>query len=187
MTGKKLSLADQRRSTPEGRIGMAAARLAISASRMLAAAFSARNDVDQKALARLIGVTEGRVSQVLHGDGNVHVATLARYMTALGYEVELTAKAVDPAAPPLKARAPRRSKRAARERRYMVFQYQMDTLRDNAVGVETIELTTEPGQDPPLVLSRPVLVHNGESGERSAQSAASELIRERATRAFARV
>jgi transcriptional regulator with XRE-family HTH domain len=186
MTEKKLSLADQRRSTPEGRISMAAARLAISASRMLASAFSARADIDQKALAGLIGVTEGRVSQVLHGDGNVHVATLARYMTALGYEVELTAKSVDASAPPLKARKPRRSKRPNRDRRPLVLQYQMGTLRDTGVGVETIELTAEPGEAPPMVLTRPVLVSHGEPGERTAQSAASDLIRERAIKAFAR-
>lgn len=186
MTEKKLSLVDQRRSTPEGRMGLAAARLAMSASRMLAAAFSARADIDQKALAKLVGVTEGRVSQVLRSDGNVHVATLARYMAALGYEVELTAKSVDVSAPPLKARTPRRSKRPTRDRRPIVRQYQMETYRDAGIGVETFELATKPGETPPMVMTRPVLVNHGEPGERTSQSAASELIRERATKAFAR-
>lgn len=186
MTEKKLSLADQRRSTPEGRMGMAAARLAISASRMLAAAFSARSDIDQKALAHLIGVTEGRVSQVLHGDGNVHVATLARYMTALGYEVELTAKGIDAHVPPISAPTPRRSRRVPRDRRPIVFRYQMDTLRDSGVGTETIELTAGPGETPPVVLNCAVLVSHVEAGERSARSAASKLVRERTTKAFAK-
>lgn len=186
MTEKKLSLADRRRSTPEGRMGMAAARLAISTARMLNAAFSARSDIDQKALAGLVGVTEGRVSQVLHGDGNVHVATLARYMSALGYELELVAKPVTTDAPPLKARTPRRSKRPNRDRRPIVLLYQMGTLRDAGVGMETIELITEAGETPPMVLTRPVLVNQGEVGERTTQSAASELVQERAIKAFAR-
>lgn len=186
MTVKKLSLVDQRRSTPEGRMGLAAAKLAMSAARMLTAAFSTRSDIDQKALAKLVGVTDGRVSQVLHGDGNVHIGTLGRYMAALGYELELTAKVLDPEAPPLRLPAPRRSKRVVRDRGPIVLKYQLDTLRDSGVGSETIELTASPGETPPLALSTPVLVTHGETGEWPARSAASELIRERANKAFAR-
>ena len=46
----------------------------------------------QKELAETLGVTPGRVSQLLHGDGNVRIASLARAMDALGYEVFLSAE-----------------------------------------------------------------------------------------------
>ncbi|MHA7209681.1 helix-turn-helix domain-containing protein [Arthrobacter sp. MDT1-65] len=49
----------------------------------------------QSALAKALGVTEGRVSQVLNGDGNVRIATLARFLKAAGYELDLKAKHVD--------------------------------------------------------------------------------------------
>ncbi|MFJ6374152.1 helix-turn-helix domain-containing protein [Pseudarthrobacter oxydans] len=153
---------------------------------MLAVAFSTRSDIDQKDLAKLVGVTEGRVSQVLHGDGNVHIGTLGRYMAALGYELELSAKVLDPKVPPLKMPTPRRSKRAARDRGPITLKYQLDTLRDSGVGPETIELRARPGETPPLALSIPVLITSGEVGEWPSRSAASQLIRDRASKALAR-
>ena len=193
MIEKKPSLVDQRRSTPEGLLGMAAARLAIKASRLLLEAFAARKDIGQRDLAESVGVTEGRVSQVLHGDGNVHVATLARYMAALGYELELTAKPIDSMAPSIRPK-PKRGKnrsRAGREpitfdRGPVKFVYRVDTIRESGMGHETIELHANPGEAPPWPMSAPVLVANKEIGQFSSLSTASEEVRERTTKVFAR-
>lgn len=194
MTEKKPSLIEQRRSTPEGRLGLAAAKLAMEASRLLAEAFTARKDIGQKAIAETVGVTEGRVSQVLHGDGNLHIATLARYMAALGYELELTAKPVDQDACPLKPKARRRIRERLRnghepvtfEHGPIKFVYKFDTLRDSGMGHETIELNARPGEAPPWPMSTPVLVSTKETGGWPALSTASEEVRERATRVFAK-
>lgn len=45
----------------------------------------------QSELAKALGLTEGRVSQVVNGDGNVRVSTLARFLRAAGYELDVTA------------------------------------------------------------------------------------------------
>lgn len=83
---------------PRFNVEQAAADLTVRVANLLNQAFAARPDLDQNALASLLGVTKGRVSQVLHGDGNVHVATAAKYLRALGYEVELSAVPVDKSA-----------------------------------------------------------------------------------------
>lgn len=48
----------------------------------------------QSRLAQELGITEGRVSQVVNGDGNVRVSTLARFLRAAGYQLNLTASLV---------------------------------------------------------------------------------------------
>ena len=77
----------------EGAQGLAAADLAGQAMRLLHQALEV-SELDQKALAEKLGVTQGRVSQVLNGDGNLRIAALARYLRSLGYEVTLTAAPV---------------------------------------------------------------------------------------------
>jgi transcriptional regulator with XRE-family HTH domain len=167
-------------------MGMAAAKLAIEAARLLSAAFTARKDVDQKALAELIGVSDGRVSQVLHGDGNVHIGTLARYMAAMGYELELTAKPIEAGVPEVKAPGRRRLAGRAPEKRLVSFKYHIQTFRDAGVGRETIELPGVPGEAPPFCLSAPVLVvKTAEPKHLPSHSAASDEVQER-TRVLSR-
>ncbi|MEU1594532.1 helix-turn-helix transcriptional regulator [Streptomyces sp. NPDC005708] len=48
-----------------------------------------------KELSSLLGVSEGAVSQVLNGDGNIRISTLARYLRAMGFEPRLSADPVD--------------------------------------------------------------------------------------------
>lgn len=48
----------------------------------------------QSELAKALGLTEGRVSQVLNGDGNVRVSTLARFLRAAGYDLDIAATPV---------------------------------------------------------------------------------------------
>lgn len=92
------SLIEEVEATDAGAQGLAAAKLAGEVNRLLHAALAASN-LEQKDLADKIGVTQGRVSQVLNGDGNVRIAALARYLRALGYEAEITLKPVDAGVP----------------------------------------------------------------------------------------
>jgi transcriptional regulator with XRE-family HTH domain len=107
------SLYDERASTLVGALGLAAATLAMRVTRMLLAAKS-ESKLSHREIAERLGVTEGRVSQVLNGDGNVHVATFARFMRALGYTVEIVASPVEPGRGPLNLGS-RRRKRSGRD------------------------------------------------------------------------
>lgn len=177
MIGKKPTLVEQRASTSSGRLGLAAARLAVETAQLLTTAFAARKDIDQKALAEIVGVSEGRVSQVLHGDGNVHVATLARYLAALGYEADLTARPTAAEAAPL--RAPRKRGRGAPQRLSKVtYTYSATTCRGLEVGYENIEVTVPKGESAPEFLTAPIKV-TAMSGRLGPHSVASDDIRER--------
>ena len=100
------ALIDEEQATDSGVQGLAAADLAGQVMRLLHQALDV-SDLDQKALAEKLGVTQGRVSQVFNGDGNMRIAAVARYLRALGYETRLSATPVAPAIPPL----PRESRR----------------------------------------------------------------------------
>ena len=68
---------------------------------LLERAILKRPDISQAKLAGRLGVTNGRVSQVVNGDGIKNLALLARYMRALGYEIEVTARPVEAGVPQL--------------------------------------------------------------------------------------
>jgi len=80
--------AERYRETPHGAVEMAAADLTARTSALFNRARQG-SPVTQKEVAELLGVTDGRVSQVLGGDGNVTVAALAKYLRALGYNAEI--------------------------------------------------------------------------------------------------
>lgn len=65
-----------------------AARLAVNVVADMNRAVE-RAGIRQKELAERLGVTESRVSQILNGDGNLRVATVARVFAALGFEARL--------------------------------------------------------------------------------------------------
>lgn len=67
---------------------MAAARFALSVRNALEAAFRAWGR-EKSDLAKDLGVSVSAVCQVLDGDGNVRVSTIARYARALGYQASL--------------------------------------------------------------------------------------------------
>lgn len=94
---------------PERNLELAAARAEIRAIHLLRRAFEA-SGMTQKNLAERVGVTEGRVSQVLHSEGNLRVTTIARYLRALGYRFELNAKPAEEGVRPLRQRVSRRKK-----------------------------------------------------------------------------
>lgn len=116
------TLIEQERSTDDGAQGLAAADLAGQVMRLLQQALDA-SELDQKALADKLGVTQGRVSQVINGDGNMKIAAVARYLRALGYETHLTASPVISGLPALPRESRRRpapvSQTAATEKRYV--------------------------------------------------------------------
>lgn len=73
---------------------LAASQLTNDALVLLQTALSSTG-VTQKQLADKLGIGESRVSQVINGDGNIKLTTLARYMRALGYAVTVSVTPVE--------------------------------------------------------------------------------------------
>lgn len=94
-TDGRRSLYEKRAETTAGRLGLAAARLAHDASALLRET-RVKSGMNNKELAEVLELSEGRVSQVLSGDGNVRLSTLARFMGAMGHSVRLVAEAAGP-------------------------------------------------------------------------------------------
>jgi len=91
--------------------------------------------MDQKELASKIGVSEGRVSQVLNGDGNLRTAAIARYLRALGYKATLSAQPVEAGRQELPRR--RRRRMETEERQTIPVEYQATSVaRFNLVLME---------------------------------------------------
>lgn len=85
---------------------VAAGHLSVEVQRLLKLALRSRPDISTADLAELVGVNEKRVSQIFDLDeddtanveGNLYTVTLARYLRALGYKLELIVESVDPMA-----------------------------------------------------------------------------------------
>jgi len=73
-----------------GGAALAAARLRREVLVALLEAFEASGLQSQSELARRLHVRRSAVNQVLRGDGNVRINTLAEYLYALGFESNLT-------------------------------------------------------------------------------------------------
>ncbi len=101
------TLIDEEQATDAGAQGLAAADLAGQVLRLLYQALDVSDRIRRRSLTKL-GVTQGRVSQVFNGDGNMRIAAVARYLRALGYETRLSATPVAPGIPPLPREARRR-------------------------------------------------------------------------------
>jgi transcriptional regulator with XRE-family HTH domain len=84
------SLTDEVDDDPGSSLEMAAARGLVESSALIVKVFH-ESGLTQRQLAQNIGVTEGRVSQVLSGEENLGVATVARYLHAMGYRLWLEA------------------------------------------------------------------------------------------------
>lgn len=113
---------------------IAAGRSANRVMGLLGEALSA-SGVSQREIAEALEVTEGRVSQVLSGDGNVYVSTLARYLRAMGYQLELGATACVDALPEIGIR---RARRRARERRPDYYDAYMGRVTYNGTEFKQI-------------------------------------------------
>lgn len=88
--GRVDSFYEERASTPQGRLGLAAAAAAASASRLLRAKMAC-SKLSSSEIAAGLGVSEDRVSEILSGEGNLHIATVARFLRVLGYELIIDA------------------------------------------------------------------------------------------------
>lgn len=105
---KKPTLFERHTATKEGFLGTLAAKSAFKAIALINSAKRAAS-LSAKEIATDLGVTEGRVSQVLNGDGNLHIASIARYLGACGYELQLAAVPLDPSTrPPVRTERRRR-------------------------------------------------------------------------------
>ncbi|MFF0387990.1 helix-turn-helix domain-containing protein [Kitasatospora sp. NPDC004615] len=82
------TLYDRIASTEDGRRRLAVSRLKREALRAIHIALQ-ESGITQAELARRIGIRKSAVSQVLNGDGNIQIRTLAEYLFALGYEMDL--------------------------------------------------------------------------------------------------
>ncbi|NEW33790.1 helix-turn-helix transcriptional regulator [Nocardia cyriacigeorgica] len=100
--------------TPQGAIELAAAGATAEVSRLFhrLAKTSGRK---QNQVAELLKVTEGRVSQVLNGDGNVTIAALAKYARAFGYSLTFKLTPAEPGVDPLPIEQPRRRRDTDRQ------------------------------------------------------------------------
>lgn len=94
MTDQAKTLYEQEMETEHGRHGLAAAAAASQTMSVLERA-KATSGITNKELADRLGVSEGRVSQVLNGDGNLHIATVARFLSAIGFHLAVRAKSDD--------------------------------------------------------------------------------------------
>lgn len=86
----EMTLYDEYESTPRGARELAAADLAISVGVLLRSAFG-RSEMTNNDLAHALGVTAGRASQILNGDGNLRVSTVAKVLHSLGWKASVTA------------------------------------------------------------------------------------------------
>ncbi|WP_441245596.1 helix-turn-helix domain-containing protein [Kitasatospora sp. McL0602] len=83
------SLYERMASSPSGARMLAGARLKHEALRSLHQALLA-SGMSQSELAEKLGVGKSAVNQTLRGDGNVRIKTLAEYLHAMGFELDLT-------------------------------------------------------------------------------------------------
>jgi DNA-binding phage protein len=82
------SLIERVEAIPDGAREMAAARLAVNIEALLEKALH-ESGMSQSDLACALGVSEGRVSQILNSDGNLRVATIGKVFRALGFQPRL--------------------------------------------------------------------------------------------------
>lgn len=116
----QLSVAAIEATTPEGARELAAAEAMVKASTLMWKAFE-QSGLSQRELAEALSVSEGRVSQILHGDGNVRLSTLARYLRATGYLTRIEAEPADETVAPLRSRVQRGRRRRAEPDEHDVF------------------------------------------------------------------
>jgi transcriptional regulator with XRE-family HTH domain len=87
---------------------LAIARLKRAVLATLQEAFSLSGIGSQSDLARRLEVRRSAVNQVFNGDGNVRISTLAEYLHAMGYELDISLlRSGEPRAAALEGRSPR--------------------------------------------------------------------------------
>lgn len=157
MTDREKTMVEEFESEPGGAGSLAAATLAMRVADLLQRV-KHLSGVTHRALANSLGITQGRVSQVLNGDGNVHVATLARFMHAMGYEIRITAEPIAAKTTPVGSPAKRtRERRPAGVDRVDLAVYEQTFLTGQGVAQVQMFVPTDdvlgctPEGDPRLV------------------------------------
>jgi DNA-binding phage protein len=108
------TLYDRVAAKPGGEAALAAARLRREVLTALHEAFQASSLGSQSAIARRLGVRRSAVNQVLRGDGNLRINTVAEYLHALGFELDVKlVPAGEPMRAELEAPAPRGARAAS--------------------------------------------------------------------------
>lgn len=115
MTEKRKSLVEELEEDPYRSPGFYAAQLSMDVQMLLHRALESRTDMSLADIAELLRVEEERVRWAYslndvdyippgmaytdwNSDGNMYTASMARFFKVLGYELEITVKAVDPKA-----------------------------------------------------------------------------------------
>jgi transcriptional regulator with XRE-family HTH domain len=100
-----MSLYDRVRARSGGDRALAVARLKRTVLSALHEGLGMSGIASQSDLARRLGVRRSAVNQVLNGDGNVRISTLAEYLHEMGYELDLNlVRSGEPRAAALEAR-----------------------------------------------------------------------------------
>jgi len=84
-----MSLYDKVERKPGGKAALASARLRREVLVALHEAFAASDVHTQSEVAERLNVRKSAVSQVFRGDGNLRINTLADYLFALGFELNV--------------------------------------------------------------------------------------------------
>lgn len=147
---------------------LAASRLALEALVSLNRAVAA-SGLTQVQLADALGVGASRVSQVLNGDGNLLLATYARFLRATGYKVTLGLEAVEegrPALPPLKKSTRRRRPRSRVAEREFIKVFEAPIF-DESGSSTAVVISRSPSPDKDVMLGNPshvgTFTHDGAS------------------------
>jgi transcriptional regulator with XRE-family HTH domain len=85
-----MTIHDRLVKVPKGARALSVARLRYEVLKVLHAALH-RSGLNQSELAGRLGVRKSAVNQVLRGDGNVRISTLAEYLHEAGFELEVRA------------------------------------------------------------------------------------------------
>ncbi|AEF40246.1 hypothetical protein [Hoyosella subflava] len=113
MTNQPYSMVEQYAKTSRGAAELAAAEFTASISRLLWRAAKA-SPVRQGTVAETLGVSEGRVSQVINSDGNIYTAAFAKYMMTLGYRVKVVVEPINSSYPTIDSEPSRGRPRRSR-------------------------------------------------------------------------
>ncbi len=106
------SIYERYAATLKGAIELAAAESTAEVARLMHRMANASRRT-QREVAKLLEVSDGRVSQVLNGDRNVTIADLAKYSRAFGYRVSISVVPVESDVSAVDA-SPRRKRRDSR-------------------------------------------------------------------------
>ena len=127
-----VSMFARRQASRVGAAGLSAARFAMQVIRLFVAAKN-ESGLSAKEIASRLEITEGRVSQVMNGDGNVHVATLARFLHAMGYDLSLRAVPHSKGLKPIEITSRRERRRIQEQNRGDFDVYQQTFLTTDGV------------------------------------------------------